>query len=210
MELMVMTSPDKFRSEIYIVIKLFENGLETLHLKKPKFSKRHYKSYINQIPKKYHKNIIVHNYYSLIFNYNLKGFSFSTKNKPSLLIKTLTKFFKSKLIYTTTCNSISQLKNLRLNNYNYIQTGPLYKSKNDIKIINSNFNENNIKEITFSFPKKIVFFGGITIENLNLLNNNHLQGIVILGSIWYNKNQQPLDVFLDFKKRINNSKTYES
>ena len=42
MELMVMTTPDKFRSEIYIVIKLFENGLETLHLKKPNFSKRHY------------------------------------------------------------------------------------------------------------------------------------------------------------------------
>ena len=38
MELMAMTTQDKFRSEIYIVIKLFENGLETLHLKKPKFS----------------------------------------------------------------------------------------------------------------------------------------------------------------------------
>ena len=205
-----MTSNDKFRSEIYIVIKLFENGLETLHLKKTKFSRRHYKDYINQIPKKYHKNIIVHNYYSLIFIYNLKGFSFSKKNKPSLISKSLTKFIKSKLIYTTTCNSISKLKNLSLNKYNYILTGPLYKSKNDIKIINSKFSEDNIKEIIFSFPKKIVFFGGITIENLNLLNNNHLHGIVIQSSIWYNKNQQPLDVFLDFKKRLNNRKTYES
>lgn len=210
MELMVMTSPDKFRSEIYIVIKLFENGLETLHLKKPKFSKRHYKDYINQIPKKFHKNIVVHNYYGLIFNYNLKGYSFSKKNKPSLIIKSLTKFVRPKLIYTTTCHSTSQLKNLSLNKYNYVLTGPLYKSKNDSKIISSKFNENNIKEITFSFPKKIVFFGGITIENLNLLNNNHLKGIVIQGSIWYNKNQQPLDVFLDFKKRLNHSKTYES
>ena len=82
MELMVMTSPDKFRSEIYLVVKLFENGLETLHLKKPKFSKRHYKDYINQIPKKFHKNIIVHNYYGLVYSYNLKGYSFSKKNKP--------------------------------------------------------------------------------------------------------------------------------
>ena len=77
MELMVMTSPDKFRSEIYIVIKLFENGLETLHLKKPNFSKRHYKDYINHIPKEYHKNIIIHNYFSLVYNFKLKGYNSS-------------------------------------------------------------------------------------------------------------------------------------
>ena len=79
-----------------------------------------------------------------------------------------------------------------------------------MKKISSKFSEDNIKEIIFSFPKKIVFFGGIDTEILNLLNNNHLHGIVIQSSIWYNKNQQPLDVFLDFKKRLNNRKTYES
>ena len=210
MELMVMTSNDKFRSEIYIVIKLFENGLETLHLKKPKFSRRHYKDYINQIPKKYHKNIIIHNYLSLVYSYDLKGYNFSKKHKPNILIKFLNKLIKSKLIYTTSCHSISQLKNLNLSKYNYILTGPLYKSKNDVKKISSKFSEDNIKEIIFSFPKKIVFFGGIDTEILNLLNNNHLHGIVIQSSIWYNKNQQPLDVFLDFKKRLNNRKTYES
>ena len=64
------------------------------------------------------------------------------------------------------------------------------------------FNENHIKEIIFSYPKQIVFYGGINAENINSLNNNHLFGLLILGAIWYNPNKQPIDVFLDFKRRI--------
>ena len=62
MQLVLFTSNDKFRSEIYIVIKMLENGLETLHIKKPNFSKKQMTAYINQIPEKYHRKLIIHSF----------------------------------------------------------------------------------------------------------------------------------------------------
>ena len=79
MELMIMTSPDKFRSELVIIIKLFEHGLKTLHLKKPKFSRKKYKSYLDQIPKEYHRFIVIHQHFSLVYKYQLKGTHVSKK-----------------------------------------------------------------------------------------------------------------------------------
>ena len=202
---MVMTTPDKFRSEIYIVIKLFENGLDTLHLKKPKFSKSHFKNYIHQIPKEYHNRIIIHQFFSLVYKYDLKGFNSSKKNKPSKLFITISKFLRKKLVSSISCHSISQLKSIKISNYNVILAGPLYKNSEELKTINSKFNDDKIKEIIFSYPKKIAFYGGISAENLNSLKNNHLYGLIIQGAIWYNKNQQPLDVFLEYNKRLNNT-----
>ena len=197
-----MTTPDKFRSEIYIVIKLFENGLKTLHLKKPKFSKNRYKNYINQIPKKYHNRIIIHSYFSLMYKFNLKGINISSNTKPSKLFFLFYDFFKKRKIKIFTIHSLNQLKELNKKKYDYILAGPLFKSNNDESIINDKFNENQIKEIIFSYPKQIVFYGGINAENINSLNNNHLFGLLFLGVIWYNPNKQPIDVFLDFKRRI--------
>ena len=205
---MVMTSIDKFRSEIYIVVKLFENGLETLHLKKPKFSKSQYKDYINQIPKKFHSKIIIHKHFNLVYKYKLKGFNLSKKNKPSRWFIWITKILKKRLIHTTTCHSLAHLKNTNNKNYDYILVGPLYKNSSKLKTANSKFNEGKIKEIIFSYAKKVVFYGGVSDENLNSLNNNHLHGLIIQGSIWYNNTQQPLDVYLDYCRKLHNKSSY--
>ena len=49
MQLNLFTSNDKFRSEIYIVIKLLENGLETLQIKKSDFTKKQLRSYLDHL-----------------------------------------------------------------------------------------------------------------------------------------------------------------
>ena len=71
MQLILFTSADKFRSEIYIVLKMFENGLKTLHIKKPGFSKKQLKNYLDLIPKKHHQKIIIHSHYSLALKYKI-------------------------------------------------------------------------------------------------------------------------------------------
>ena len=39
---------------------MFENGLETLHIKKPDFSKKQLNNYLELIPKKHHNKIVIH------------------------------------------------------------------------------------------------------------------------------------------------------
>ena len=58
----VITSPDKFTSEIPVVISLFKSGLPVLHLRKSKFSTKKLKEYIELIQYKNEerKQIILH------------------------------------------------------------------------------------------------------------------------------------------------------
>ena len=57
---------------------MFEHGLESLHIKKPGFSKKQLKKYIDLIPLKHHNKIIIHSHYSLAFKYNVKGLHLSS------------------------------------------------------------------------------------------------------------------------------------
>ena len=89
MQLNLFTSNDKFRSEIYIVIKLLENGLQSLQIKKPDFTKKQLRSYIDQIPEKFHNKLII--------QINDKFFVFSLKNidDSHRLLSTLENYFRN-------------------------------------------------------------------------------------------------------------------
>ena len=46
MRVVVFSSADKSRSEVNDVIRMFENGLECFHLRKPKFRRKELEKYI--------------------------------------------------------------------------------------------------------------------------------------------------------------------
>ena len=79
MQLVFFSSPDKFMSETPIVNTLFQNGLEIFHLKKPAFSKKKLKKYINGIHPKFHNKIVIHSNYSLVLKFDLKGIHISKR-----------------------------------------------------------------------------------------------------------------------------------
>src|SRR5207253_11326758 len=78
MEIYIVTSSHKNESEPALVAKMFEAGLKTLHLRKPKFSTRQMSEYIEAIPKEFHDRIIVHSHHNLVFKYDLKGVHFTS------------------------------------------------------------------------------------------------------------------------------------
>ncbi len=136
MQLILFSSPDKFRSEIYIILKMFDKGLDVFHLKKPGFSKKQLKKYLDLIPEKYHKNIVIHSHYSLIYKYNLKGIHISKLiNENNLLHKlnfSILKKIKPKLLYSCSCHNLDRLLNIK-KQYDYVFLSPIYsKDKHQI------------------------------------------------------------------------------
>ncbi len=198
MELIVMSSRDKYRSEIFILLKLFEHGLKTFHLKKPNFSKKKYNEYIKQIPKKYHKRIIIHHYFSLCFKYKLKGFHHNSKNPPSKYFKLFSAILLPNLYQTISAHSHQQFLTFSKGSYKYILTGPLYpRRKNRITNKFKNIDHfNNVHN-----KGKIIFYGGIEQYHINELMKFKPNGILIMRTIWYN-DAQPLDIFLSIKKEL--------
>ena len=99
---------------------MFEHGLESLHIKKPGFSKKQLKKYIELIPTKHHNKIIIHSHYSLALRYNLKGIHLSNsfRNAHFLYKKYISLY---KIIKPKLRNTICE-KALSLFEYNLVKT----------------------------------------------------------------------------------------
>lgn len=202
MQLALFTSADKFRSEIYIILKMFENGLETLHLKKPGFSKKQLKNYINLIPKKHHNKIIIHSHYSLAITYNLKGIHISRSFRKSNFLNRLRinfiKLLKPKLVFTCTFHNLEQLLN-HDKIYNYAFLSPIFNKEG---ILNIKFTEEAIISTLSQINIKTYALGGINSQLYKKISDLKFNGIGLMGSIWYG-DDQPYDLFDQAKKSIN-------
>ena len=75
MKLIVFSSHSNFRSEPKQVVRMFEHGLETLHLRKPDFSSKNLVEYLELIPSEYHDRIVIHSHHKLAKKIQFKGSS---------------------------------------------------------------------------------------------------------------------------------------
>ena len=201
MQLILFTSNDKFRSEIYIVIKLLEGGLETLHIKKPNFSRKQLSTYIGQIPKKFHNRLVIHSHYSLLIKYNLKGIHLSRAirkktNYKNILVFLINTIAKQKTI-SCSCHSVEKLLELP-NYYSYVLLSPIFKNGE----LNGEFNLNALANIIPQLAFEVHASSGINLSNLETIQNIGFHGFATMGSIWFNDEKQPISHFKDFTNKL--------
>ena len=203
MHLVIFSSSDKFISEVYIINILFKNGLKTLHLKKPKFSKNKLKNYISKIDKKYHNRIIIHNHYSLSLKFNLKGIHISklllAKKIKYKLITNFYKLLDRNFIFTRTFTKKDDLSKISPI-FSYVFLAPIY-TKTENKEKDYNFEKSYLKNILHDSSIDIYARGRINIADFKDLKSFNFKGISLLKTIWYN-DTQPLDEFLSAKGEI--------
>jgi thiamine-phosphate pyrophosphorylase len=201
MQLILFTSSDKFRSEIYIVLKMFDNGLETLHVKKPNFSKKQLKNYIELIPEKHHNKIILHSHYSLALKYKLKGLHLSKSFRNSNVFYkkyiSFIKLIKPQMIFTCTYHNLDQLLN-HDKIYSYAFLSPIFNNEGQL---NLKFTEEAIKTTISQVNINIYAIGGINSSNYSRVKSMGFNCITLMGSIWYG-NDQPFDLFINAKNTI--------
>ena len=202
MQLNLFTSNDKFRSEIYIVIKLLENGLQSLQIKKPDFTKKQLRSYIDQIPEKFHNKLIIHSHYNLIFKYNLKGIHISKhfRNKK-IKFKTLLfliKYFRKGKIISCSCHNIDKLLDIP-KFYTNVFISPIFTKENNL---NPLFPLKTLENIIPQLESKVFATGGIILKNVDLIKNVGFEGVGLMGSIWFDDAKQPLLHFKESKEKL--------
>src|SRR3954462_11503526 len=113
MKLIVISSSNSIENEADTVIKLFELGLETFHLRKHNLSTRKTRDFIDAIPEHFHNRIVIHSHHKLARQYNLRGIHLTKSHKKRKLRTWLTlKFIKLKnpgIITTTSYSTIGQV-----------------------------------------------------------------------------------------------------
>ena len=80
MKLILMSTPYFFVEEHQILNALFDEGLEVLHLRKPHTEPVYSERLLTLIPETYRKRIVVHDFFYLKDEYNLKGIHLNHRN----------------------------------------------------------------------------------------------------------------------------------
>lgn len=205
MEFILFSYPTNFKEETTIVNFFFENGLTCLHLRKPFNTVEEVSQYLNEIDKKYHNRIVLHQFHSLVDRFKLKGLHFKSKQttvKPSDKALSLSKAF----------HSVEQIIN-DCKNLDYCTLSPVFDSISKIGyeglVKKGDLNLEECKSINKKL--KIIALGGITPENIPTVKKMGFDGVGILGFVWNNavldkSIEKTKTIFFKIAEAINTSK----
>jgi len=177
--LIVITPEKNHQKEIEIIAYLFECGLKILHVRKPTFTEDELRNYIEEIPKKFYKKIVIHSHYKLAKEFSLKGIHLTEKERKLNRINSASK------IISTSFHSIEEVLKSR-RKYKYVFLSPTFDSisKQGYK---SNFNLEEL-ELFLKRKKNVIALGGINSKNIATIKQISFAGAAVLGFVWESKN----------------------
>lgn len=201
MKIIVISSSRKSEEEPQMVCELFENGLQTFHLRKTKFSTRELKNYILQIPSQYHDRIVIHSHHNLAFKFKLRGIHL-TKSHLGNKLKTwiiihLLKIKRPHLIVSTSFSKLSNLYDTDVN-YDYVFLSPIFDSLTSK--YQSGFTEQSLKTVMAKTKFTVIARGGVDIDSIQKVNEIGFHGIALYNAIW--RKQDPVSEFIRIQKKI--------
>ncbi len=203
MKIVVITPHGHYEDETKVVTKLFENGLETLHLRKPKFSTRDMRNYINQIPAQFHNRIIVHSHHMLIRKLNLKGIHYTKthlkKTFRNWWIRKYIEYFKEGIVKTTSHTKLVSLYDDEEVAVDYVFLSPIFDSLTGK--YQSGFYEEGIRAALKKINKKVIARGGIDEGRIEKVKELGFYGMALYSCIWESK--KPVEDFVNIVKRCN-------
>jgi len=177
MQLIVITPENITEKEGQTINELFNNGLQTLHLRKPFSSEHEISSLINRIAEKYHNRIVLHDHFQLVNSFDLKGVHLNRRNHE-LPQKNLSSISRS-------CHSFECLEASK--DFNYVFLSPIFNS-----ISKSNYNTEFTHEqltdakATGLINETVYALSGVTPLTIPYAAEYGFGGVVVLGSLWGN------------------------
>ncbi len=210
MKLIVITTEKFFDGEAEAINLLFENGLKTLHLRKPSASQLEMEDFIPQINKKFHKKIVIHDHYDLFRKFRLKGRHekhkdwVASQKAACLEMQRLYKrphpciycykdslppgfnhaFLKFFGTYSKSCHSLEELS-MTLHSH-YVFLSPIFDSISKIDYYQG-FTLEQLREAKEKniITERVIALGGITAENIPIVRELGFGGVAVLGSLWW-------------------------
>lgn len=203
MKLLVITPSTSIEHELTQTISLLENGLQTLHVRKPKFTTKQVREYIETIPPQFHKNLVIHSHHELAIEYNLKGIHYTKSHLKDNFknwwrqkrIKISQKHFSKSCSHTRLASLYDEHKY----EFDYVFLSPIFDSLSGK--YQSGFYEEGIKAAIQKSGKKIIARGGIEIQRIEKINELGFYGMALFSCLW--KKENPLAEYLKIVHRMN-------
>ncbi len=186
MRLIVITPSKDVSDEQALVTRMFESGLGTLHLRKPKYTTSQMTDYIREIPAHFHNRIVIHSHHKLALKFNLKGIHLSKAH----LTKKWSYFFtrlrlKMKFGKTSKSRSYSRLQQIYAKEdqkFDYYLIGTMYNSMTGE--FYSGFYEAGITAAIHNGGKSLIARGGTSPSVIGKTAQYGFAGIAFNSYIW--------------------------
>ena len=190
MKLIVITPSRKHENEITTVIKMFEAGLQSLHLRKNRFTTVELDEYIKEIPTHFHDRIIIHSHHKLALKYNLKGFHFTSSH----LEKKIKLWWNTKMIYLRKPKLTKSISFKRMSEIfepekvktDYCFLGTIFHNVSGE--LYSGFYKETLENANIKMDKKIIARGGINPKSIELAYQLGFYGVALYGYLWKSTN----------------------
>lgn len=206
MKLIVLSpSTGEPEKEAVIITQLFEHGLDTFHLRKPRYSTRELREYIESIPARFHNRIVIHSHHLLALKYNLKGIHITrTHFKRKYRLWFNLRLLKMKRPDITISTSYRKLASLyeEKNIFDYVFLAPIFDSISGK--FQAGYSEHSLRAAIQKTPFKIIARGGIDFSKVQKVSEVGFAGLTLNSSLW--KSDKPLEEFtrvLDEFRKLN-------
>ena len=196
MKLVIMTRPTFFVEEDKILVSLFDEGMENLHINKQESSPLYTERLLSLIPEEYYKKITVHQHFYLKEEYGLAGIHLDSETDD------IPTGYKGKV--SRTCSNLENLKAIKKKS-NRVFLRNIFDSTST-KDEYQSFSEQQLKDASRSglIDKNVYALSGMNIDNIKMAKDLGFGGVVISGDIWNRfdiHNQQDfIEVINHFKK----------
>lgn len=175
MELIVITLERKVTSEERVINTLFEEGLSTLHVRKPSHGQQGIEKLLYHINPDFHNRIVLHDHFQLVDDFNLKGVHLNRRN-PEAPEKKLESI-------SCSCHSFDCLQ--MSSSFNYMFLSPIFDS-----ISKSGYNRAyTYKQLTEArdlgiINERVYALGGVDEVTISLVSQYNFGGVAVLGALW--------------------------
>lgn len=192
--IIVIAPENDIPNEIEILNKLFQEGLQYYHFRKPHKNYEEHCAYLKQIDTQYHNRIVVHYFHELVNEFDLKGIHFQEAKRRSIFSKkdsVQSKAFVLQQYAKKLDTNYSILTNKSISSsfhepedlescpihFDYHLLSPVFSSISKKGYEGRGFDVNHIH-------KTVVGMGGVTTKNLDDFTKLGFKGVGVLGGIW--------------------------
>ncbi|WP_134088929.1 thiamine phosphate synthase [Olivibacter sp. XZL3] len=186
---LIVISPESFiQNESQIVNKLFELGLECLHIRKPNADIESVRKFIRTIDFSFHPNLIVHCHLPLFEEFEIAGIHLKAQE--------LNRHKEARGIISTSTHSIDELIALDRPGLQLF-ISPVFESISKTGY----YSESDLlKAGSICRQGQFIALGGISDQNICRIKREGFDGAAVLGHLW--QTRSPVANFIHLKQLI--------
>lgn len=191
MKFIVISSPDFLAGEDFLIARMMEAGVDTVHLRKPGSHVSQCRALLDKLPPACLSRVVVHYHPSLIERYPLQGVHLSGPDVARWCAALQNQESADNLMgqldaarYSASCHTLTEVKLLKPLMH-HVFLSPVFNSISKQGYLSA-FEDADLQRAASDgvIDEKVVALGGVDIHRIPLLKAWHFGGAAFLGDVW--------------------------